>query len=138
MKKTGFIDSNKYKLLLNGIELKDPVSTNGIPFLEGVNLSNIDRIEVISGTQGALYGSDAIAGVIQIFTKNKTGENFIKTSVGNNFNKTELGLSSKLYGADIILNASKVYENQKSWITGTISTSKASQTGLRESVTQVV
>ncbi|SDS97522.1 vitamin B12 transporter [Halopseudomonas xinjiangensis] len=41
----------------------------GQPSLEFINVENIDRIEVIRGPRSAIYGSDAIGGVVQIFTR---------------------------------------------------------------------
>lgn len=41
----------------------------GQPDLDLVNPSRIDRIEIVKGAASALYGSDAIAGVINIITK---------------------------------------------------------------------
>lgn len=44
-------------------------ATTGAAQLELITLAQIDRIEVIRGPRSALYGSDAIGGVIQVFTK---------------------------------------------------------------------
>lgn len=41
----------------------------GAPVLENIPLEQIERIELVKGPASALYGSDAIGGVIQIFTK---------------------------------------------------------------------
>ena len=38
--------------------------------LSRLNVNNIERIEVLRGPSGALYGSEASAGVINIITKN--------------------------------------------------------------------
>ena len=46
----------------------NPVSGYGFDF-GGLALSNIDRIEVLRGEQSALWGSDAMGGVIYITTK---------------------------------------------------------------------
>jgi iron complex outermembrane receptor protein len=58
-------------------------SIDGIPQLLGaIPLSNIERIEISKGSGSVIYGDGATAGVIQIYTKNKTGVS-ISTSFGN-------------------------------------------------------
>lgn len=49
-------------------------SSSGIASLELLNIAHIERIEVVRGGRSAIYGSDAIGGVIQIFTRRGTGE----------------------------------------------------------------
>ncbi|MBY6185856.1 TonB-dependent receptor [Marinobacter hydrocarbonoclasticus] len=49
-------------------------------YLDSLNPNIIERIEVLKGGQGIIYGSDAIAGVINIVTRNYRGES--ETSVG--------------------------------------------------------
>jgi vitamin B12 transporter len=44
-------------------------ATLGTPVLDNLSLDNIDRIEIVRGPMSALYGSDAVAGVVQIFTR---------------------------------------------------------------------
>ncbi|MEI6737336.1 MAG: TonB-dependent receptor [Pseudomonadota bacterium] len=44
-------------------------STSGATALENIPLDLIERIEVVKGPQSGLYGSDAIGGVVQIFTR---------------------------------------------------------------------
>ena len=56
---------------IDGVRI-DSQSTGGAPW-EAIALSQIDRIEVLRGPAAAVYGSDALSGVIQIFTKR--GEN---------------------------------------------------------------
>ncbi len=50
-----------------------------------VSVEDIDRIEVLRGPGSALYGSDAMGGVINIITKKPTAtQNTIKTTAGSN------------------------------------------------------
>lgn len=45
----------------------------GIAQLEVLSLEQIERVEVLRGSRSALYGSDAIGGVVQIFTRRAEG-----------------------------------------------------------------
>ena len=54
-------------LLVDGLRLGS--STSGSPAFENIPLDMIERIEVVKGPMSSLYGSDAIGGVIQIFTR---------------------------------------------------------------------
>lgn len=56
-------------------------ATTGQAALENIPLSAIERIEVLRGPASSLYGSDAIGGVIQIFTRN-TGANGVELLAG--------------------------------------------------------
>lgn len=58
-------------LLVDGIPLGSV--TQGSPSFTNLPLSQIERIEILRGPASSLYGSDAIGGVIQIFTKQGAG-----------------------------------------------------------------
>ena len=49
-------------------------ATNGQASLQHIPVDHIERIEIVRGARSSLYGSSAIAGVIQIFTKKQTKE----------------------------------------------------------------
>ncbi len=58
---------NKYILILiNGRKLSGDISNN--VDLNRINMSRVKRIEILDGAASSLYGSDAIAGVINIIT----------------------------------------------------------------------
>ncbi len=60
--------NNDYILILiNGKRMNGDVG--GQNDLNQLNLANIERIEIVKGAASSLYGSDAIAGVINIITK---------------------------------------------------------------------
>ena len=69
-------------MLYNGIELAQPDSTDGNVPLLNVPLTNIDRIEVVSGSNSVIYGSGNTAGVINIITNNDVENMFVDTKVG--------------------------------------------------------
>jgi vitamin B12 transporter len=81
---------------LDGVRI-DSQSTGGAGW-ESIPLSQIDRIEVLRGPAAAVYGSDAIGGVIQLFTRR--GEEGVSPYVGvaigsYNLRKAEAGISGK-------------------------------------------
>jgi len=62
---------NEYTLiLLDGVPLNDPSGVTGGAYdLRLLSLDQVERIEILKGSQSTLYGSDAVAGVINIITK---------------------------------------------------------------------
>jgi vitamin B12 transporter len=61
--------SSQTLVLVDGVPVNDASSPGGGYNFEYLDISNIDRIEVLRGSQSTLWGSDAIGGVVNIFTK---------------------------------------------------------------------
>jgi len=59
-------------ILIDGIPVVDPSGVGGIFDLRSLSLDQVERIEILKGSQSTLYGSDAVAGVINIITINPT------------------------------------------------------------------
>ncbi|EKF75510.1 TonB-dependent receptor protein [Alcanivorax hongdengensis A-11-3] len=63
--------SNSTQLLLDGVRLRS--ATAGSPSWQYLPPQLIDRVEVVRGPRGSLYGADAVGGVIQVFTPEQPG-----------------------------------------------------------------
>jgi len=67
--------SDKYTLiLLDGVPLNDPSQTGGQYDIRLIPVAQVDRIEILKGSQSTLYGSNAVAGVINIITRKGASE----------------------------------------------------------------
>ncbi len=64
-------NSSQTVVLIDGVRVSS--ASAGIPPLESIPLAQVDRIEILRGPASALYGADAIGGVIQIFTRRGRG-----------------------------------------------------------------
>lgn len=65
-------NSEHVLVLVDGVAVNDPNSTGRSFDFGQIPVGDIERIEVIRGAQSVLYGSNAMGGVVQIFTKNKS------------------------------------------------------------------
>src|ERR1700747_419724 len=108
-------------VFMRGLPSEDmQVLLNGIPINQGLagqfdfaNLTtdNIDRIEVARGPQSTIYGPRALAGVVQIFTKQGTGPpGFTLTSEGGTYDTFRETIQSdgKVGDFDYSLGASRI------------------------------
>ena len=59
--------------LIDGLELNDPINPSRSYDLTHLSLSQVERIEVLRGPQGLLYGSDALGGVVNVITRSGRG-----------------------------------------------------------------
>src|SRR6266853_216073 len=77
-------NSNYTKVLVDGAPVNQP---GGLIDFSNFTVDNIDKIEIVHGAESALYGSDAMDGVIQIFTHRGTTRTpeFTAFADGGNF-----------------------------------------------------
>lgn len=65
-------ESDQTLVLIDGIEANDPALSSRFDFAHLLSES-VERVEVLRGAQSALWGSDAIGGVVNIITKSGAG-----------------------------------------------------------------
>ena len=73
-------DSTHVLVLIDGVRVNS--ATTGSTALDQLMLDQVERIEVVRGNVSSLYGSEAIGGVVQIFTKRGHGAPAANVSVG--------------------------------------------------------
>jgi vitamin B12 transporter len=92
-------ESDYVKVLVDGVPVNQP---GGFYDLGSLTTDNVERIEVLRGPASVLYGSDAIAGVVQIVTRNG-GEGLRLSAIaeGGSFG-TARGEASAAVGGDAL------------------------------------
>ncbi|HVV55335.1 MAG TPA: TonB-dependent receptor, partial [Mucilaginibacter sp.] len=97
-------------ILVDGFPVNNAATIDNGYDLNAFPLDQIDHIEILKGSGSTLYGSDAVAGVINIITKHPKGEG-LKASVQlaggsyNTFNES-VGLNGNVHNTGIALNLS--------------------------------
>jgi len=87
--------SSDVLILLDGVEVRNPLSPDGAADIS-LSSENIAKIELLKGPQPVLYGSGALAGVLNIQTK----KGFGKPSLSTSFSTGVLDMSSSRYVPD--------------------------------------
>ncbi|MDQ8052046.1 MAG: TonB-dependent receptor [Pedobacter sp.] len=87
-------------ILVDGVLATDPSGTGGAFDLRLFSIDQVDRIEIIRGGQSTIYGSDAVAGVVNIITKKSAdaGNHVYGVASAGSYNtfKGTIGLNSKV------------------------------------------
>lgn len=102
------LESGHTQVLIDGQPIFSGLA--GVYGLQQVPTANIDRIEVVKGAGSALYGSSAIAGVINVMTKKPTARPSVAAGVSlgtHNTNNYTLSASRKLEDLDLMVTAQK-------------------------------
>lgn len=73
-------EANQVLVLINGIEVNDLAQGSEFDFSQ-ISTNDIERIEIVRGPQSALWGSDAMAGVIHIITMPNTDDSSFDASL---------------------------------------------------------
>lgn len=96
-------DAKHTLVLIDGVRVTD--ANSGDNSLTNLPLNSIERIEIIRGAKAAIYGSDAIAGVINIISREGNNNTIALTTGSNNYSKTEATVNYKKDKFSIAANA---------------------------------
>ena len=77
-------EANMTAIYVDGIRFATHDKGSGNPPLSLLNLAHVQRIELLRGPVGGLYGSSAMGGVIQIFTDGGSGGKSANLGLGSN------------------------------------------------------
>ena len=97
-------------IFIDGVKMSDPASPTNDYYFSNLMTSSIDRVEVLKGAQNTLYGSGAIGGTVNIFTKRgREGHNRnIDVITGSNLTKNiNLSFDGKENNYDYFVGISK-------------------------------
>ena len=115
-------ESDHALVLVDGVQVNQP---GGLYDFSGLTTENIERIEIVRGPSSALYGSDAVAGVIHVITRKGSGAaTATLTSQAGSFGRRDAtvavtggtgqaayGLTLARYDTDGILDFNNSHEN---------------------------
>ena len=77
-------------VLIDGVRYNDPTDPSGAAHIQHLLISDIERIEIIKGAQSGIWGADAVAGVINIITKQPSEELKVNATIEYGSNSSEL------------------------------------------------
>jgi len=79
-----------------------------------MSFNNVSQIEVLKGPQGTLYGRNAVAGVINVITKDPTSDPHLEASIGYGNYQTTQGsfYGSTALAPNVNFGLAAVYDNQ--------------------------
>lgn len=104
-------EANQLLVLIDGIRANDPASGDEFQFQYALT-SDIERIEIIRGPQSATWGTDALAGVINIIRRNDIapGASYLNSDVeGGSFGSLTAGVDGGLQRGAVRLSAGVSY-----------------------------
>jgi vitamin B12 transporter len=98
-------EANHLLVLIDGVRANDPSANDEFQYQFALT-SNIERIEIIRGPQSATWGSDAVAGVINIIRKKTVDSHFLSGNVeAGSFDTFSGGMEGGYSGDALDINA---------------------------------
>src|SRR5690554_2576163 len=91
------LDSKYFKILVDNIPLVNEEGLGNNTDLTQINLDDIERIEIVEGSMGVQYGSNAVSGIINIISKKSSSHRWEITpyiqeeTIGSEYNLKDRG-----------------------------------------------
>jgi vitamin B12 transporter len=107
-------DAKNTLVLIDGVPVNDPSTTNRTANLANLTLDNVEKIEVVRGSLSVLYGSNATAGVINILTKKGSGPGKVHAGLeGGAYGTTKIygGLSGKTEKSGYSISLARIHSD---------------------------
>jgi len=125
--------SQPVSLVYDGVVLENPI-------LKGAPVFDLDRVEVLRGPQGTLFGRNTIAGIIKLESRKPTQETdgYIRASYGR-FNAVELegAIGGALVKDKLSARVSGMYQRQDNWVDNTLTAQKGDLEGYVEAAARL-
>jgi vitamin B12 transporter len=91
-------EANQLLVLMDGVRANDPASGDEFQF-QYASTANIERIEIIRGPQSAIWGTDALAGVINIIRRRDVDNSYLAAEAEyGSFNSLNLAVNGGMSG----------------------------------------
>ena len=90
-------DPNYTLVLVDGVRVNDPTNARGGSFdFSTLDVADVERVEIARGPYSAVYGGDALAGVVNIVTRQAPRENTTASldAMAGAYDTRELALSA--------------------------------------------
>ena len=101
-------NSARVLVLVDGVRMED--SGVGSTALQHIMLDQVERVEIVRGNVSSLYGSNAVGGVIQVFTRRGRGAPAPSASImagSRNTHEVQAGYGGELGGTGFHISASR-------------------------------
>ncbi len=89
-------DAGNLLIVVDGVPVTDPSQISNTFDLNSIPLEQIDRIEILKGGQSTIWGSDAVAGLVQIFLRKKVRNHWPQTGTSATARTTHSGQAQEL------------------------------------------
>jgi vitamin B12 transporter len=130
--------AGKTLILLDGIPVYDASGISGAYDLNLISVDQVERIEILKGSQSTLYGSDAIAAVINIISKKGDAKKINVTAnlAAGSYNtfKGSVGLNGTVKNTSYNIQYTKLYSKGFSAARDVTDTANYDKDGMDENV----